>query len=128
MELMEQYGTRYKNPSVADSGKVLVAFDADLKYKGKSAYSNHLEGIFQLLYGDGYSFNVKSAYILKDGKWIYIDGTSVNHQTISFEVLDSNTYKIRGYFEVPEEVKNNTSEPLKLSINKLGDTGTYKIR
>ena len=121
-------GKKYENPNVAPSGKRLLTFDISLKYTGKQEYDGYFEDVFKLEYGDGYEFDIESMYIYKDGSWIFIDGSAVNHQSLDFETLDDTNYIIRGYFVVPEEVETNTNNSLKIKVNGLGNNKDYIIR
>ena len=121
-------GNKYENHCYPEDGYVLLAFTISLKHTGKKNYTGMLDNIFNLEYGDGYTFDVKEMYIQQNGKWIFIDGNAVNHQSVNFKVLDDTVYTIRGYYEVPEEVKANTDEPLKINITGLGKDASYIIR
>lgn len=122
-------GKKYKNDyGVAESGKVFVAFSFELKYTGKEDYNGYFENIMKLEYSDGYTFDVKMMYLNYNNTWSLVDGEPVNHNRLKLETLDGTTYIGRGYFEVPEEVQNNTNEPVKIQVTGLGPQATYKVR
>ena len=73
-----EYYCSQENPS---KDKFLL-FEIKGEYTGSSVYSDYLEN-FELVYGKDYKVTPESVYIsIGDSKWIYIDGTAVNNNSI----------------------------------------------
>lgn len=118
-----------ENAICPEEGHILLAYDISLKYTGKTDFDGVLNDKMKLEYGDGYMFDVECMCIQLDGEWVGIDGLVAAFEPIHLNVLDDTAYTIRGYFEVPEEVKTNDSEPLKINVTGLGDKDvSYIIR
>ena len=119
---------------VAEDGKIFVVYDLDLNYIGKENMNASL-GMFELNYGDGYVFEDYRVQILRDnGKmgWTKLRETSpsgsVSMYFCTFEPLMDTKYILRGYFEVPEVVATEESEPLTMTVNILGEKFIYTVR
>lgn len=116
---------------VAEEGKVLVPFSFTVKYIGKEEAGLTIGEGMSLTYGDGYTFDNCSVCINQGGAWDKTyekAGQSTRRGSANFQPLDPTVYECRGYFEVPLEVMENTSEPLKLEVPLSGETYSYVIR
>ena len=99
-----------ENPS---KDKFLL-FEIKGEYTGSSVYSDYLEN-FELVYGKDYKVTPESVYIsIGDSKWIYIDGTAVNNNSISIDPLEKTEFIIRGAFDINSKIETDTSQSLVL--------------
>lgn len=126
--------TEEKTEYAASEGKIFLVYTADLNYIGKEEMNACL-GAFELNYADGYKFKDYRVQVLRDnGKmgWVKTIETSqsgsVSMKGCKFEPLVDTKYILRGYFEVPEVVATQESEPLTMTVNILGEKFNYTIR
>ena len=105
-----EYYCSQENPS---KDKFLL-FEIKGEYTGSSVYSDYLEN-FELVYGKDYKVTPESVYIsIGDSKWIYIDGTAVNNNSISIDPLEKTEFIIRGAFDINSRIETDTSQSLVL--------------
>lgn len=113
-----------------EKGKCFLTFEYTIKYVGKTKIDYNQYEIGQdikLDYNSGYIFEVESVCIQNKNEnendenvvtWSLTHaGPGVwtgNKKEITFEPLDDTTYLARGVFKIPNEIKENSSAPLKL--------------
>ena len=116
---------------IMDSDKELLRCDYTIHYIGKESL-NSSPVAMTVLYGDGYTFQDGRQYIVSsDGEMKETYRSTNNAATtsyVTFEPLTDTVYTGYGLMEVPETVKNETEEPLSVSIMIDGAKLLYEIR
>ncbi|MBQ9037291.1 MAG: hypothetical protein IJ115_07550 [Erysipelotrichaceae bacterium] len=121
-------GKTYQSTGWASSGKVFLAFEIELIPNVKKDISQMFSQMAKLTYDGQYEFDTHAVYYSKDGfKWVYMDGDSVNHQSLSFEPLNNDPVIIRGVFEVPEEV-GTSDKSLEMVVKYFAPNDIVVIR
>lgn len=107
-------GTEFYCSQENPSKDKFLLFEIKGEYTGSSVYSGYLEN-FKLVYGKDYEVIPESVYIsIGNSEWIYIDGTSINHHSISIDPLEKTEFIIRGAFDINSKIETDTSQSLVL--------------
>lgn len=129
---------------VGKNGNAILAFTFEYKFKGTETYEDiaNIFGEPTVTYDNNYEFNGNYFVSVKDpsyhGEWLGLctditetikatyGGKDFLYKSHHYRPLETNTYYVRGFIAVPEEVKENTDKPLTIKIRGFKDS--YKIR
>ena len=113
--------SRYSKWSPPEEGKIYLAFDATVEYKGnlKQTFrwmdSHYGHNGMKVDYNDGYEFGANSCS--------FIDSKGKIDSAAYFEPLsDNKTNTFLGLFEVPKVVETDTASPLLIKLVAVGST------
>lgn len=129
---------------IGKNGNAILAFTFEYKFIGTENYEDiaHIFGEPTVTYDNNYEFNGNYFVSVKDpsyhGEWLGLctdisetikatyGGKDILYKNHNYRPLETNTYYVRGFIAVPEEVKENTDKPLTIKIRGFKDS--YKIR
>lgn len=133
-----------KEMFVGKNGNTILAFTFEYKFIGTETYEDiaHIFGEPTVTYDNNYEFNGNYFVSVQDpsyhGEWLGLctditetikatyGGKDILYKNHNYKPLETNTYYVRGFIAVPEEVKENTDKPLTIKIRGFKDN--YKIR
>lgn len=111
------------NPYVADDGKVMMYYSAQVEYVGNSKSNEEFSFSAKLDYDNGYVFDAEGIRYSSDGK----DWNS-GYDTTSFEPLSSDTTRtVRFCVEVPEIVETDFEKRTVTIISIEGEDYTFLV-
>lgn len=111
------------NPFVADDGKVMMYYSAQVEYIGDSKSDESFSFSAKLDYDNGYVFNAEGMRYSSDGK----DWNS-GYEATSFEPLSSDTVRtVRFCIEVPEVIETDFEKRTITIISIEGEDYTFLV-